>query len=76
MSLVNIALVIKLFENFLYYLFVVFIGRADKLIVIGVEAVPHFFYLRGNLIHILLRAYALSLGVFFNLLTVLVRAGL
>ena len=76
MSLVNIALVIKLFENFLYYLFVVLIGRAYKFIVIGVKAVPHFFYLRGDFIHILLRAYALCLGVFFNLLPVLVRAGL
>ena len=76
MTLVNVTLIVKLFENFLYYLFVILIGRAYKFIVIGVKAVPHFFYLRGNLIHILLRAYALCLGVFFNLLTVLVRAGL
>ena len=75
-TLVDIALLVKLFENLLHLLLMVGLGGSHKAVVGRVHEVPDSLDLRGDLIHIGLRRHAGILCLALNLLTVLVRSGL
>ena len=73
--LVDVALIVQLFENLLHALDVAVIGRADEIAVINVHQLPQILDARDNLVHIFLRRDALFLCLALNLLAMLVRAG-
>ena len=75
-TLVNIALIIQLFEDLLHLFLVHRVGGADELVIGGVHQIPDGLNLTGNLVNVLLRRDAGCLGLLLNLLTMLVRAGL
>ena len=76
MSLVDIALIIELLKDFLNYLFVIGVGCSDKFIIGRVEKIADFSDFTCNSVNVLLGCDTLGGGDFFNLLTVLIRAGL
>ena len=75
-ALVNIALIVQLFEDLLHLFLVHRVGGADEFVVGGVHQIPDGLNLTGNLVNVLLRRDAGCLGLLLNLLTMLVRAGL
>ena len=75
-TLVNIALIIKLFEDLLHFFLMHRVGGADEFVIGGVHQIPDGLNLTGNLINVLLRRNAGCLGLLLNLLTMLVRTGL
>ena len=75
MALVDVPLLVQLFENDLNRLFVVRIGGADEPVVGGVHPVPYRADLGRYAIHIFLGADPLGLSIFLDLLPMLVRAG-
>ena len=75
-ALINIALLVELFKDLLYLLFVVIVRGADEFIVGGVHHVPVRLDNLRDVVDIFLRGDAGGIGLFFNLLAVLVRAGL
>ena len=76
MSLVDIALIVELFENFLNDLFVVGIGSSDEFVIGCVEQVADILDLAGNTVNVLFGCDALGGGNLLDLLTVLVCARL
>ena len=76
LALVNVPLVIKLFEDLLHLLFVHGVGGADKAVIGGVHNIPDAFDFAGHVVHILLGGDAGGFGLFLDLLAVLVGAGL
>ena len=74
-SLVDIALVIQLFEDGGDRRHMIRVGRADKAVIGDVERIPHLLDGGGDLVHILLRRDAALGGILLDLLPVLVRAG-
>ena len=75
-ALINIALLVELFKDLLYLLFVVIVRGADEFIVGGVHHVPVRLDNLRDVVDIFLRGDAGGIGLFFNLLAMLVRAGL
>ena len=75
-ALINIALIVKLFEDFADLFFVIFIGRSDKVVVIDVHALPHRFDLVRNHIDVFFGRFAEFAGFFFDFLPVFVRSRL
>ena len=75
-ALINIALLVELFKDLLYLLFVVIVRSADEFVVGGVHHVPVRLDDLRDVVDIFLRGDAGGIGLFFNLLAVLVRAGL
>ena len=75
-TLVDIALLVHLFEHLLDLLLVVLVRGADKAVIGGVHQVPDPLDLRGGLVHILLWGDAGVLRLQLDLLAVLVCAGL
>ena len=75
-ALVNIALIVQLFEDLLNLFLVHGVGGADELVIGGVHQIPDLLDLRRDVVHMLLRGDARGLGLFLDLLAVLVRAGL
>ena len=75
-ALVDIALIVQLFEDLLHLFLVHGVGGADELVIGGVHQVPDLLDLSSDVVHMLLRGDARSLGLFLDLLAVLVRAGL
>ena len=73
---INITFIYKLLENLLNYLFVVGIGRSDKLIIGCVQKITNVLDLTGNTVNVLLRGNALRCGDLLNLLTVFIGSGL
>ena len=74
-ALVNIALIVQLFENCLHRRLMVSVGGADKAVVGHIQAIPYLFDLGRDLIHILFGADALFFGDLFDLLSVFIRSG-
>ena len=74
MSLVNIALVIKFFENLLNRFFMIFVGSSDEFVIACVQKVANRADFARNLVNIFFRRNACAFCVFLNLLTVLVRS--
>ena len=62
-SLVNIPLLIKLFKDFLYLLFVIAIRCADKVVVGGIHQIPQPFNRSRNAVHKFLRRNSGVLGL-------------
>ena len=75
-ALIDIALVIKFFENLLNLALMHRIRRADKSVIAGVHQVPDAVNLTRRLIDKLLRGDSSLLSFQFNLLPMLVRTGL
>ena len=75
-TLVNISLLIELFENLLYLLLVVRFGGTHKAIVGRVHEVPDTLNFRRYLVDIRLRRHTGIFCLALNLLTVLVCSGL
>ena len=75
-SLIDIALVVKLLENLLHLGLMVLVRGADKLIIGCVHQIPNPLYLSCCLVHKLLGSHTCCLSLFFNLLSMLVRTGL
>ena len=75
-SLVNISLVVQLFENLLHLLLVIRIRGADELVVGGVHQIPDSLNLPCHIVHKLLWRHAGFLGLQLDLLPVLVGSGL
>ena len=75
-TLVDIALLVKLFENLLHLLLMVGLGGSHKAVIGRVHEVPDSLDLRGDLIHIGLRRHAGILCLALNLLTVFIGTGL
>ena len=75
-ALVDVALLVELFEDLLDLLFVVVVGRADELVVRGVHDVPVRADDLRDLVDVFLRRDAGGLRLFLDLLAVLVGAGL
>ena len=72
-SLIDIALVVKLLENLLHLGLMVLVRGADKLIIGSVHQIPNPLYLSSCLVHELLGSNTCCLSLFFNLLSMLVR---
>ncbi len=75
-ALIDVALVVHVFENLLHLLDVIFVGGADKAVVRRADKVPQALDLARDVVDVFLRRDARRLGLFLDLLTVLVRAGL
>ena len=75
-ALVNVALVVHIFEDLLYGADVIVVGRADKAIVGRADKIPKALDLARDAVDIFLGRNARGLRLFFDLLTVFVRAGL
>ena len=73
--LVDIPLVIEGLENLLHRFHMVIVGGADKAVVGDVEELPEGLEAGDDFVHILLGAHPGGLGLFLNLLAVLVRPG-
>ena len=74
-ALVDVALVVELFEDLLHDLFVVRVGCADELVVRAVHKVPNPADFPGNLVHICLGRNAFFFGLVLDFLAMLVGAG-
>ena len=72
MTLINIALVVKLFKNLLKDFFVVLVRCTNEFIVACIKAVPNALYLRRNAVYIFLGRNTGFICVFLDLLTVFV----
>ena len=72
MSLINIALLVKLFENFLYLLFMILVRCTDKFVIGCVHQIPDSLNLRRHSIHKFFRSYARFLCFQFDLLSMFV----
>ena len=75
-SLVDIAVIIELFEYLLNLTLVIFVSRSDKLIIRGIHEIPYLLDLPRNIIHIFLWRNAGFLCLKLYFLTVLVGSGL
>ena len=75
-ALVDVALIVQLFEDLLHLFLVHGVGGAHELVIGGVHQVPDALDLARDLIDVLLRGDARGLGLVLDLLAVLVRAGL
>ena len=75
-ALVDVALVVHVFEDLLDRLHMVFVRRADKAVVARADEVPKPLDLPRDVVHIFLRRHARGLRLLLDLLAVLVRAGL
>ena len=73
-ALVNVTLIIELFENLLNGFDVVLVRCADEAVIIHTEKLPYFFYLRRDTVNILLRGDSACVCKIFDLLTMLIRA--
>ena len=74
-ALIDIALVVELFECLLNACNVVIIGGADKAVVGNIHELPELMETADDIIDVFLRRYALFRSFALDLLTVLVRAG-
>ena len=75
-SLVDIALVIKLFKDLLNLALMRRVRRADKAVIAGIHQIPDAVDLTRRLIDKLLRGDSSLLGFQLNLLPMLIRTGL
>ena len=75
-SLIDIALVIKAFENLLHLLFMRFVRGADKFVIGDIQHITHSLNYPGNLIHEFFGRNAGLLGLQLNLLAMLIRSRL
>ena len=77
-ALIDVALVIHLLEDALDGFDMIVVGRADETVVRDVHQLPEVedaLFPADDLVHELLRGHARGLGLLFDLLAVLVRAG-
>ncbi len=75
-ALVDVPLVVELFEYLLNLFYVVVVGGADKVVVAEVHQVELLFYQSGGAVHELLGGEIRGLGLLLVLFAVLVGAGL
>ena len=76
LALVDVALIVHLFEHFLDLALVILVRRADELVVGRVHKVPDALHLAGGRVDILLRRPAGRSGAVLDLLAVFVGSGL
>ena len=75
-ALIDVALLVQLFEDLLHLPLVLLVRRADELVVGDVHQVPDALYLPRHVVHELLGAHSRGGGLLLDLLPVLVRARL
>ena len=75
-TLINIPLIVKLFENFRNLFHVIGVRRAHKFVIGRAHKVPNVLDLARDFIDVCLRRYPHSLRLFLNFLTVFVRSRL
>ena len=74
-ALINIALFVELFEDFLYNALMLFVSGADKLVIGRVHQIPDTADLPCDVINIGLRRNAGRFCAVLNFLAVLIRTG-
>ena len=73
-SLINVSLLVQLFEDMLHRSHMVVIRCPDKFIVAGIHQIPDFPHLTGNPVHMFLWRDSLFLRRLLNFLPVFVRS--
>ena len=75
-ALIDVALFVKLAENFLYFPDMVLIRCADEIVIGRIHEIPYAADLRGHFVDVFLGGHARRRGLLFDLLSVFVRARL
>ncbi len=76
LALIDVALVVHLFEHVLDLFLMIVVRRADEFVIRSIHKIPDPSDLRGGLIHESLRFFSGVFRFIFDLLTVFVRPGL
>ena len=76
MALIDVALIVELFKNLLYLLFMVLIRRADEFVVGRVHQIPDALDFPGHAVHELLRRHTGGGSLLFDFLSMLIGSRL